>query len=381
VVTTGASLCVKCGLCLAECPTYRVSSNEARSPRGRIALVQALEAGAIAPSAHLNDLLGSCLLCRRCERICPSGVPYGAIMDAGRARLGSFRLLRERLATALVTRPRLMQKALAAAGFLQRVLPADSLLRQLVARRQRVSGPLQPFYPAAGRKRGNVGLFIGCSGRLLDADALQGAVKLLTRAGYDVHLPAGQLCCGALDAHGGNLERARTLQERNQAVFGAIEGLGAVVSVASGCGAHLAGYPELGALHRDIGEFLRQVSAVERLRFRPLKERVLVHVPCTLENVLRSGDAAFGLLQAIPGLEIEELGTRGGCCGAGGLTFLSHERMSRTLRRPLVEQIERSSPRYVVTSNAGCGLHLQQGAGTPEYLHPVTLLARQLLED
>ena len=381
MVTTGASLCVKCGLCLAECPTYLASTNEARSPRGRIALIQALEAGAIAPSAHLNDLLGSCLLCRRCERICPSGVPFGSIMDRGRARLGRFRPLRERLAVALVVRPRVMQKALAAASILQRVLPADSLVRQLLARRQQDSGPLRPFYPAAGRKRGSVGLFTGCSGRLLDADALQGAVKLLTRAGYDVHLPAGQVCCGALDAHAGNQERARTLQERNEAAFGSIEGLGAVVSVASGCGAHLAGYPGLGELHRDIGEFLLQASVVERLRFRPLKERVLVHVPCTLENVLRAGGAAFELLRAVPGLEVEALGTRGGCCGAGGLTFLSYRQMSRSLRRPLVEQIERSAPRYVVTSNAGCGLHLQQGAGTPEYLHPVTLLARQLMED
>ena len=380
-MTTGASLCVKCGLCLAECPTYLASSNEANSPRGRVALIQALEAGTIAPSAHLNELLGSCLLCRRCERICPSGVPFGSIMDTGRERLGWYRPLRERLAAALITRPRALQKALAAAGLLQRLLPGESLARQVLARRDRDAGPLRRFYPACGRKRGNVGLFPGCSGRLLDAEALQGAVKLLTWAGYDVHVPQAQVCCGALDAHGGNLRRAHALQQKNEAVFGAIEELDALVSVAGGCGAHLAGYPGTGALHKDISEFLLDASVPQRLRFRPLVERVLVHVPCTLENVLRSGDAPLELLAAIPGLQIEELGSRGGCCGAGGLTFLSHPRLSRALRQPLVGQIERSAPRYVLTSNAGCGLHLQQGADSPEYLHPVTLLARQLMTD
>jgi glycolate oxidase iron-sulfur subunit len=358
-----------------------LTTNEARSPRGRIALVQAMESGVLPPSEHLHALLDDCLLCRRCERVCPSGVPFGRIMDAGRARTRAFSSLRERAAIALVTRPRLAAGLVAAAGLLRPLLPADSLVARLVGRSRSDRIPAPGFYPAVGKERGRVGLFTGCAGHLLDAETLHSAVRLLIHAGFGVHVPTKQTCCGALDAHGGNAARARMLQERNESAFAEAGRLKAVVSVASGCGAHLTGYAGLGARHRDIGDFLLDSFRAGLLRFGPLHARVLVHTPCTLENVLQASEAVPALLRWIPGLELEESGGRGQCCGAGGLTFLSHPGLSRALRAPLVAQIARAAPDFVVTSNAGCGFHLQQGAGRPEYLHPVTLLARQLITD
>lgn len=381
MVTTDTSRCVKCGLCLAECPTYRLTGSEASSPRGRIALVQALEANRLAPSSRSRELLGSCLLCRRCERLCPSEVPFGKILDHGRVRVRRFLPLRERAAAALLSRPGLAHGLLGLAAPLRRLLPKGSRFSGLLGRREAGRHPLAARYPAQGKRQGTVGLFTGCSGRLLDAEALRSAVRILTRAGFEVHVPPDQACCGALDLHSGNQERAQRLRQRNLAAFGVIEGLDAVVSLASGCGAHLAGYPEERFRHRDLCDLLWRSGAAESLRFRSLPGRALVHTPCTLENVLGQGDAVFRLLELVPGLEVEELGSRGGCCGAGGLAFLSFPGMSRRLRQPLVEQVEAAAPRFVVTSNAACGLHLQQGAGEPEYLHPVTLLARQLASE
>src|SRR3546814_20170178 len=84
-----ADLCVKCGLCLPHCPTYQETRNEADSPRGRIMLMQGLASGMIGHSDSLQSHLDGCLSCRSCERVCPATVPYGELIDAGRAMLAT----------------------------------------------------------------------------------------------------------------------------------------------------------------------------------------------------------------------------------------------------------------------------------------------------
>ena len=151
----------------------------------------------------------------------------------------------------------------------------------------------------------------------------------------------------------------------------------AVVSLASGCGAHLSDYGG-GFPHWDICRFLVENGATRRLKPRPLKGPVLVHTPCTLENVLGTSESVFELLGVIPEIELTELGRRGDCCGAGGLTFLSHSRMSRALRAPFREAMARHGGGCLITSNFGCGFHLVGDLKGWSHLHPVTLVARQL---
>src|SRR5205823_2476960 len=110
--------CISCGLCLNDCPTYRVLNDEADSPRGRIQLIRWLvepseeraslrsaERGPLPPPGGERDLkasdneplgkkemaldevarhLDACLVCRACETACPSGVPFGRIMEGAR---------------------------------------------------------------------------------------------------------------------------------------------------------------------------------------------------------------------------------------------------------------------------------------------------------
>ena len=76
-----------CGLCLPHCPTYQLHHSEAESPRGRIALMQALASGRLEASEALRGHLNSCLVCRACEKMCPSKVPYGQLIDTTRAQL------------------------------------------------------------------------------------------------------------------------------------------------------------------------------------------------------------------------------------------------------------------------------------------------------
>lgn len=353
--------CVKCALCLPHCPTYGLTHEEGDSPRGRIALMQAIAEGTLEPGAGARDHLEGCLTCRACEAVCPAGVPYGRLIDDARALLPvrgrkspASRVLRR-----LAFRPRLLATLLRLArpfAGLPLPLPGRGLLR--AARPARLNPPTGP---ETGEK---VQLFLGCVARALDADTLRATAALLSRAGYDVEIPAGQGCCGALAQHAGERPQAIAHARRNAAAF---RGTAPIIETASGCGAQLVEYEPLLA---DEGAFARRVQpvedwlakALENGRLRPLQGlppvRVALHTPCTQRNVLR-GDAPRRCLEALPNVEIIPLPAA--CCGAAGTYCLDRPEAAARLREPHREAIHASGADAVVTTNVGCRLHLADG--------------------
>src|SRR6059058_2887367 len=84
----GIDACVHCGFCLQACPTYLTLEDENDSPRGRIVLMRALVDGSLpVTDADVRTHIDQCLGCRACETACPSGVPYGHLLEATRATL------------------------------------------------------------------------------------------------------------------------------------------------------------------------------------------------------------------------------------------------------------------------------------------------------
>ena len=376
--------CVKCGLCLAECPTYRLSANENESPRGRLAMIEALVDGKLAADRPLLHHLDTCLVCRRCERVCPSGVPYGAIIDQARAitrnsgTTPAWRtLLRnprvQQLGTRMAQRiPLVMSRPVPGLHRLHRM--ADALGGTSAA-------PAPGYYPAApGVRRGHVGLFTGCATSVQQGSALLAAKTLLIRLGYDVTVP-GAVCCGAMHAHAGDSDGAAAQAAVCREAFPG--GLDAVVSVASGCGVHLdALEPALPAPHRDICAFLVESGALDASLFIPVAEPIALHVPCTVENVYRGADWARQLVALLQPGVLHELDSPGQCCGAAGDYLLRHPATADALRAPLIAQLQRDPPHYLLTSNIGCAMHLAAGIGellpNCRVLHPVELLARHM---
>jgi glycolate oxidase iron-sulfur subunit len=378
IIEAQADRCVKCGLCLPHCPTYALTRDEAESPRGRIALADALARGRLPASAGLLAHLDSCLLCRRCETACPSGVAYTGLIDHSRALTLAKRPAWLRITASLLSKRRLVALGLTLARWLPAAwLPGGSGLtraaRQLAGRR--VTATQSPTQTNGPR----VGLFVGCVGSVIQHSVQQAAQRLLEAAGAAVVIPKGQGCCGAMHAHLGDAEQAHQLAERNQRAF-ATSDVDAIVSFASGCGCQLGDQaPPLPVPPADISHYLLSSGLIERLSFAPLSGKALLHTPCTLASQPGAGAAVHAVLSRIPGLTLVALDAGPACCGAAGLQLLSHVPQAQALRAPKLAAIAAADADYLLTSNPGCALHLLAGieGPRPEVLHPVELLLRQ----
>lgn len=392
-----ADLCVKCGLCLPHCPTYAETQHEADSPRGRIALMQGLANGLILSSEKLTNHLDGCLSCRACETVCPAKVPYGRLIDSGRAllqaksprkntamRLIGFWLTKKSARRFAATLLWCYQRS-----GLQNILRRTQLLghgriARLDSLLPRIRFPLQLKNNSQGQA--SVSLFTGCTGELADRQTLQDALLLLSRLGINTDIPERQGCCGALHQHNGYPTEAAALARKNIAAFSNDT---TILSSASGCGATLMEYPELvgtsGAAFsqrvQDLSTFLLKHWRHD-LTLKPLKVRVAIHTPCTLKNVVKGADAVRSLLEKIPGVEIVALDSKDRCCGAAGSYFLTQPVMADQLLQGKLEMTRAIAPDIIISSNIGCSLHLAAGLRREgikaELLHPVSLLARQL---
>ncbi|MBN2885443.1 MAG: (Fe-S)-binding protein [Chromatiaceae bacterium] len=389
-----ADQCVKCGLCLPHCPTYAKGRNEADSPRGRIALVQGWVSGELRLDARLAAHLDGCLLCRACERACPSKVAYGRLMDGARARQAEQGALWRRWlgwsALSLLSD----RRAVAGLGGLAR------LSRVLIPgqrpghwpSRWRLPRWLEPYWRLAGvfgrgafraaRPEGAgeraIHLFVGCMEEQAQGAAVAATLAVCARLGIEARIPGQALCCGALLRHNG--QPAAADRQRARCVRALGDGR-TLVGFSTACVAELREAPELSATW-ELCDFLVAQPWPAGLAPRSLSARVLVHRPCSRRNLVGDADGVERLLGRIPGLAVEPLEDGGQCCGAAGTYVLREPSMSQRLLADLLAVIRRESPDYVVTTNAGCALQLAAGvreAGLAVAVcHPVELLARQL---
>ena len=436
--------CVHCGLCLSSCPTYTTLKVETESPRGRIALMRAVHEGRVGISDRIVSHWEMCLQCRACEAVCPSGVPYGRIMEYTRAQTlaqdkqgkALRRVDRFFLRAALPHPKRLrfgfrllrmyqrsgLQKLVRASGLLK-LLP-DTLAQmegQLPQLDGPFFGPTRQAYPAqtrlassfrrrnatphsqAGRESNDptapqptlptdtahpepvegptVALLSGCVMPLMQGETMNAAVRVLTRNGCNVAVPPGQVCCGALNLHAGDLETARRLARRNIDVFlatGADKVGYKILTASAGCGSNLKEYGELlktdpkyaeparrfAELTQDITEFLAELP-LEPPQGQ-VHRRVTYQDPCHLAHAQRITRQPRELLQAIRGLELVEMEASSMCCGGAGFYAMVQPDLSGQILAAKLENVAATDAEQVVTANPGCMLQLEQGLGATD---------------
>ena len=404
--------CVHCGLCLSACPTYVETNLETESPRGRIALMKAVKEGRLGISQRVASHWEMCLQCRACEAVCPSGVPFGRLMENTRAqvlkhhkqswRLGLVKALFLRGALPHPTRLRMGARLLRAYQDwgLQTLVRKSRLLKLLPGRFTELEAGLPSFsrpffgpsartFPARGRPRMSVGLLSGCIMPLVQGPTMEATVRVLSRNGCDVMVPPGQGCCGALNLHGGDMEMARKMARRNIDVF-LKSGVDRIVVASAGCGSTMKEYQELfkdDPQYREKAERFSSmtVDVTEFLAGLPfdaprgeVRSRVTYQDSCHLAHAQRVTRAPRAILESIPGLDFVEMEDASRCCGAAGIYSVTQRELSRRLLESKMKGVAATGADTVATANPGCIIQLETGlrsAGIPgRVCHVVDIL-------
>jgi glycolate oxidase iron-sulfur subunit len=397
--------CIRCGMCLEACPTYQLTGLETESPRGRIHLMDALARGRIEPTERVTLHLDRCLGCRACEAVCPSGVPYGRLIEGARAGLeererarGARRVVQDLLLRQVLARPAVLDAFARVASLyertgLRRAMRASGLVRLLPRGLRRI----ESLYPPLGRPRyrrvpapaapvARVAILLGCVMRVAYGDVHTAAARMLARLGVEVVDVPGQACCGALHAHSGDRATARDLAKKAILAFERAK-VDAIVVDAAGCGAHMKHYVDLftapdeplpdgaaafdddpawrerarglAAKVRDVTEYLVTLELPATLGRLDL--RVTYQDPCHLAHAQRIREQPRSLLRRVEGLELVEMAGADVCCGSAGTYNLTQPDYADALQAAKVEAVLATRPDAVVTANPGCMLQIEAG--------------------
>jgi len=389
--------CVHCGFCLPACPTYQELESEMDSPRGRILLMKSVLEGSLQveqAAPHIDRCLG----CLACVTHCPSGVEYGDLISSYRDHARqtgkpgwSLRDMMVRLTLPYAERFRWAVRMGKLARPLQRFAPKS--LRPML---EMVPDDLPPrqkiaeVTPAVGRRRGRVALLAGCAQQVLAPDINASAVRVLSRNGIEVVVPAGQGCCGALSWHTGRGDEAARFAQ--QLIATIPTDVDCFLTTAAGCGSAIHEYPlllagseseeaarALTAKSMDISVYLDrlELEPVPRLK-RPL--RVAYHDACHLAHAQKVRAEPRRLLERIPGLEVIELSDPDTCCGSAGTYNIEQPEIAQNLGERKAENVIATGASVVVTGNIGCLVqidkHLRSFGDRVAVLHTVQVLDR-----
>lgn len=375
--------CVHCGLCLNACPTYRELGVEMDSPRGRIYQMNAVANGAPITPEYVRHI-DLCLACRGCETACPSGVPYGRIVESARAQLEPHRkrsIIARAVRSFALKRLIPSRRLLAAFGSalymyqasgLQKLVRAAGILRNFESLTPDAEAPfffrnIGQTYPAEGTERYRVAFLAGCIANVAFARLNEATIRVLQKNGCTVVVPEAQTCCGALHLHSGMLADAKEVARRNIEAL-KTDSFDAIITNAAGCGSTLKEYGQLfgdeaaeafAGKVRDITEFLAGIEL--NTGMRPIDATVTYQDSCHLAHGQKIREAPRRLLKAIPGLTFRDMPMADLCCGSAGIYNVVENDMAMQILERKMKYVNTVQPQIIATANPGCLLQLRAG--------------------
>ncbi|MCW9047911.1 MAG: (Fe-S)-binding protein [Gammaproteobacteria bacterium] len=381
-------LCVMCGMCLPNCPTYQLYQTETESPRGRIALIQAIDQQHTKVDARALLHIDHCLSCLNCETICPSKVPYGKIIDDFRDQFNSS-IKKSYLSRAILkqsTKPNGLENLFKIANkpVIKQILRlGPSGLKTTALHTTENTAEIKTFYAGAyseaENRRGEVTLFTGCIGKSSDYNSIKDAVVILNSLGFDVNIPQQQYCCGALHQHNGQQKQASQLLIENQHQLEKLKS-DFILFFSPACGENLQQLENLAVF--DVRSFILGELQQQDLSFKKPDQPVALHESCSHRNRLKLKTLNYDLINCVPDVHILESSNPSLCCGASGIQSIDYPEQSQALLQAKLSSFELTKTNILISDNIGCSLHIKSSISgynpNIEIIHPVSFLARQL---
>jgi glycolate oxidase iron-sulfur subunit len=403
--------CIRCGLCLSVCPTYKDSLRETESPRGRVALVAKAIEGELTLTSNFKDHMYRCLDCLACNDICPVGIkPADLCLDARYAihQATPTPLLKPILFRGIFPRTGLLEaltkpvalydrtglrKAVNAVGA-TKVLPSQlrdmerMLPHKLPLRGTRHQIP--DVVLAKGERRARVAYFLGCVQGVMMAEGCKATVEVLAENGCDVTTPSNVKCCGMPMVGYGFKDEAREVARHNIDLLLGLD-VDAIVSDCATCGSSLKEYPhwladdpdyadrakQFADRVRDISEFLVEIG------IRPpegtVDARVTYHDPCHLCRAQSIREQPREMLRAA-GVELVEMEGADTCCGSAGTQLITHYHTSVGVLERKMAAAADTEAEIIASGCPGCQMQLSLGVKRhgldAQVVHPSQLLAQ-----
>ncbi|MBP1731000.1 MAG: Fe-S oxidoreductase, partial [Deltaproteobacteria bacterium] len=404
-----ADQCMKCGFCTFFCPVYQEDRVETAVARGKNYLTKLVLKGEQEFTPEMGEIIGKCLLCKRCVVNCPAKAQIDRVVVGARAQMVKDKGLpwiKNFAFRKVMSNRKAFGRYVKLASKFQWIFPkGEGNIRHLpdflkalgqgrhipeIAKtflRDQVKEVNKP--QTGGQPKMRVGYFMGCATDFIYPDIGLKVIDFLTKRGIEVVVPKEQNCCGAAIYFSGDMETGRAMATDNIKAFKDID---YILTACGTCSSTLKdykvylpdneeqqkAYDEFAKKVKDITEFVVDVLKLtpEDLKLRKEFEGKTAtwHDPCHLVRYQNIKDQPRQILKSLKGLKYVEMPNADLCCGMGGSFSVYHYDITKKIADKKMDGIKATGADIVVTACPGCMINLIDNAARhkmPQRVHHI----------
>ncbi|MBN1829421.1 MAG: anaerobic glycerol-3-phosphate dehydrogenase subunit C [Deltaproteobacteria bacterium] len=373
--------CIRCTICVENCPVFRVNP-DFPGPKQSGPDSQRFRCDG---ETSVDQWIGLCSQCKRCEVACPYGVNPAEIILREQLNYGKkhFRAPVSRLFSNVYYLGNLtsllapLANKLVSVKFVRRIMAFFGISEYLNFPPYRFHA-MERSWPWKGssKRARKVAFFYGCYLNYNRPDIGRKIRDLFASMGFRVILPR-QVCCGLPALGNGDLATARRLANRNAAILAQYIDRGYdVLYACTSCGLMLTrDYPGMLDIEAgkkiaentyNIHEYILKLldEGLLDLNFKAVAAKIAYHIPCHL-RALGIGYPAARLLERIPGLDIAVLDDM--CCGLAGTYGFKKKNQETSFKLGVIaaQALKETAADCIMADCGACRLQLSQLSGMP----------------